>query len=359
MFERFTDRARRVLVLAQEEARLLNHSFIGTEHLLLGLIREEDGVAATALSEMGVTLEAVRARVKEAIGQTSRPAMTGSPPFTPRAKKVLELSLRQALQLGHSYIGTEHILLGLIQEGEGVAIQVLIDLRVNLLKLQEQVVRLMVGQDVEAPAIPGRDSGWRSVALQRGYIGARPMPGRLMMPGPHLTNVCLLCGRDLWEVGHYVTNGAANICEVCITDSATLVGNAPPDERSLTLPPRVFGEVPDPSAVGDIVLAATKVFEGRSDDELPLYLEEADALRPFMQQARQRVATQDITVVVRRVRFDSAEAAEVELTIRVGEGGLQVGVEGPMQKFEGRWMVTRELMADIVGRAGVRVPPGD
>ncbi len=123
VFERFTDRARRVVVLAQEEARLLNHNYIGTEHILLGLIHEGEGVAAKALESLGISLEAVRSQVEEIIGQGGS-SPSGHIPFTPRAKKVLELSLREALQLGHNYIGTEHILLGLIREGEGVAAQV-------------------------------------------------------------------------------------------------------------------------------------------------------------------------------------------------------------------------------------------
>jgi ATP-dependent Clp protease ATP-binding subunit ClpA len=131
MFERFTDRARRVIVLAQEEARLLNHNYIGTEHLLLGLLREGQGVGALALTSLGVSLEGVRAQVEEIIGQ-GQSAPSGHIPFTPRAKKVLELSLREALQLGHNYIGTEHILLGLIREGEGVAARVLVKLGTDL-----------------------------------------------------------------------------------------------------------------------------------------------------------------------------------------------------------------------------------
>ena len=131
MFERFTDRARRVVVLAQEEARLLNHSYIGTEHILLGLIHEGEGVAAKALESLGISLEAVRSQVEEIIGQGGS-SPSGHIPFTPRAKKVLELSLREALQLGHNYIGTEHILLGLIREGEGVAAQVLVKLGADL-----------------------------------------------------------------------------------------------------------------------------------------------------------------------------------------------------------------------------------
>ncbi|HEX7166633.1 MAG TPA: ATP-dependent Clp protease ATP-binding subunit [Acidimicrobiales bacterium] len=144
MFERFTDRARRVLVLAQEEARLLNHNFLGTEHILLGLIHEGEGVAAKALESLGISLEAVREKVEETIGPAGT-AASGAPPFTPRAKKVLELSLREALQLGHNYIGTEHLLLGLIREGEGVAAQVLVSLGADLSRVRQQVIQLLSG----------------------------------------------------------------------------------------------------------------------------------------------------------------------------------------------------------------------
>jgi ATP-dependent Clp protease ATP-binding subunit ClpC len=144
MFERFTDRARRVVVLAQEEARMLNHNYIGTEHILLGLIHEGEGVAAQALESLGISLDAVRQQVEEIIGQGQQ-APSGHIPFTPRAKKVLELSLREALQLGHNYIGTEHILLGLIREGEGVAAQVLVKLGADLNKVRQQVIQLLNG----------------------------------------------------------------------------------------------------------------------------------------------------------------------------------------------------------------------
>jgi len=171
LFERFTDRARRVLVLAQEEARLLNHSFIGTEHILLGLIHEGEGVAAKSLESLNITLEAVREKVEETIGMTGTPP-SGSPPFTPRAKKVLELSLREALQLGHSYIGTEHMLLGLVREGEGVAAQVLVSLGADLGKVRQQVIQMMSGyQGKEAAgAAPGAsttESGSGSAVLDQ------------------------------------------------------------------------------------------------------------------------------------------------------------------------------------------------
>jgi hypothetical protein len=144
VFERFTDRARRVLVLAQEEASLLNHSFIGTEHILLGLIHEGDGLAAKALESLGISLQAVRENVAETIGPSGS-GPKGSPPFTPRAKKVLELALREALELGHNYIGTEHILLGLVREGEGVAAQVLQSFGADLGAVREKVMELLVG----------------------------------------------------------------------------------------------------------------------------------------------------------------------------------------------------------------------
>ena len=144
MFERFTEKARRVVVYAQEEARMLNQNYIGTEHLLLGLIREQDGIAAKALESLDIAVEDVRQQVEELIGRGTY-VPTGHIPFTPRAKKVLELSLREALQLGHNYIGTEHVLLGLIREGEGVAAQVLLNLGADLEKVRSAVIQLLSG----------------------------------------------------------------------------------------------------------------------------------------------------------------------------------------------------------------------
>ena len=159
MFERFTERARRVVVLAQEEARQLNHSYIGTEHLLLGLTRDDEGVAAQALRELEIRQDAVREQVTEIIGRGERPP-SGHIPFTPRAKKVLELSLRESLQLSHSYIGTEHILLGLAGEGEGVGAQVLVKLGGSLSRVRDKVIELAPPGTGEGPEL--------SVPLRRG-----------------------------------------------------------------------------------------------------------------------------------------------------------------------------------------------
>ena len=187
MFERFTDRARRVVVLAQEEARLLNHNYIGTEHILLGLIHEGEGVAAKALESLGVSLEAVRNQVEEIIGQGGT-SPSGHIPFTPRAKKVLELSLREALQLGHNYIGTEHILLGLIREGEGVAAQVLVKLGADLSRVRQQVIQLLSGYSG-----PGGQAGGdpEKAGATSGGVGGDSPSGSLVLDqfGRNLTQL--------------------------------------------------------------------------------------------------------------------------------------------------------------------------
>jgi ATP-dependent Clp protease ATP-binding subunit ClpC len=173
MFERFTDRARQVIVLAQDESRLLDHAHIGTEHLLLGLDREGGGVAAQVLSSLEISLEKIRTEVENAIGRGEVPR-TGPIPFTPRAKKVMELSLREALQLGHSYIGTEHILLGLLREGDGVAARVLRQLGATLPDVRQRIL---------------------------GLLGGSPSPEGLVASPPG----CPHCGAALAEEGAYRT----------------------------------------------------------------------------------------------------------------------------------------------------------
>jgi ATP-dependent Clp protease ATP-binding subunit ClpA len=183
MFERFTDRARRVVVLAQEEARMLNHHYVGTEHILLGLIHEGEGVAAKALESLGIGLETVREKVTEIIGRGEQPP-SGHIPFTPRSKKVLELSLREALQLGHNYIGTEHILLGMMSEGQGVGAQVLVRLGADLDGVRQQVTQVLhehgsrteSSQPSERPSRTGETSS-RSGERQRTEAGSSRVAG--------------------------------------------------------------------------------------------------------------------------------------------------------------------------------------
>jgi hypothetical protein len=182
VFERFTDRARQVVVLAQEEARMLNHNYIGTEHILLGLIHEGEGVAAKAFESLNISLEVVRHQVEEIIGQ-GQATPTGHIPFTPRAKKVLELSFREALQLGHNYIGTEHILLGLIREGEGVAAQVLQKLGADLNRVRQIVIQLLSGYTgLGEGVLTGSEvTGWHPTARSgpRCPSCSRPLEGEL------------------------------------------------------------------------------------------------------------------------------------------------------------------------------------
>jgi ATP-dependent Clp protease ATP-binding subunit ClpC len=177
VFERFTDRARRVVVFAQEEARMLNHNYIGTEHLLLGLVHEGEGVAAKALESLNISLEAVRQQVEEIIGR-GEAAPTGHIPFTPRVKQVLELSLREALQLGHNYIGTEHILLGLIREGECVAAEVLHKLGADINRLRFTVIQILSG-DTGGMAEEMPTEGWTPPSGPTCPLCSLPLEGAL------------------------------------------------------------------------------------------------------------------------------------------------------------------------------------
>src|SRR5664280_1959985 len=164
MFERFTERARQVVVLAQEEARTLKHNYIGTEHILLGLLREEEGLAARVLESLEITVERVRAQVVRIVG-SGEEVTSGQIPFTPRAKKVLELALREALSLGHNYIGTEHILLGLVREDEGVAARILLDLDAEPEKIRNEVMRTLSGPGRRGQQQGGGGEGKRSAKV--------------------------------------------------------------------------------------------------------------------------------------------------------------------------------------------------
>ena len=172
MFERFTERARQVVVLAQEESRLLKHNYIGTEHVLLGLLREQEGLAARALHDLGITVERVRAQVVRIVG-SGEEVTSGQIPFTPRAKKVLELALREALSLGHNYIGTEHILLGLVRENEGVAARILLDFDADSEKIRNEVIRMLSGSGTD----------WRATVATPGDPPGRPIPARAWFGG--------------------------------------------------------------------------------------------------------------------------------------------------------------------------------
>ena len=334
MFERFSDEARRVVVLAQEEARLLNHNYIGTEHILLGLVRDGEGVACRALETLGVSLDRMRRRVEEKIGHGSS-APSGHIPFTPRAKKVLELSLREALELGHNYIGTEHILLGLVREGEGVACQVLVEAGVELSRLRATVIQLLTD---------GRTAPQAARLVQGTALGPRQM-------------ICSFCGRDLWDVTHYIAGAHAAICEECVDASRAQLEDAVArgaDAGAVHLPPRVSGNPPTDYAVGEIVEAFQSVFGSKDRDEDPAArpLEDVESLLPALEEAGRRypnVGPADISVL--RIRFRTVDSADVRFTVI---GSL---VEGPAVRDAGTWKVSREACCQVLRLAGVPCPP--
>jgi ATP-dependent Clp protease ATP-binding subunit ClpA len=203
VFERFTDRARRVVVLAQEEARLLDHNYIGTEHVLLGLIHEGEGVAALALEGLGVSLETVRAQVLQRIGRGEKAADVHIP-FTPRAKRVLSLALREALDLGAGYIGTEHLLLGLLREADGVGAQVLNDLGADVGSVRSKVLELVSGH---AAGAEGMHVGPEVVRVTRElHASASAVVGAY---DPSMGPLCSMCRRPLLETATYKAIEAA------------------------------------------------------------------------------------------------------------------------------------------------------
>ncbi len=350
MFERFTDRARRVVVLAQEESRLLNHNYIGTEHILLGLVHEGEGVGAKALEELGISLNRARERVLEIIGHGGS-APSGHIPFTPRAKKVLELSLREALQLGHNYIGTEHILLGLIREGEGVGAQVLTKMGADLSTVRTKVIQLLSGYSGGAPG-PAPAVSFTSSAPPRASV--------VLSGGTHGVG-CSFCGRDFWDVDRYVTARGIAICSDCVTTAARVIAEAPASaERALTLPPRVFGERPaDPSAVNAIEAALRIVFGGDPRGSVADILEDGERLASLRSEVRERYPqVVETSVSLERVRFTSDEEAEIRFTIALGGVGGP-SVDGRAILIEGGWRVARETFCQVMQLAGIPCPPPD
>jgi Clp amino terminal domain, pathogenicity island component len=327
VFERFTDRARRVVVLAQEEARLLNHNYIGTEHLLLGLVHEGEGVAARALVASDISLQAARDRVIDIIGHGGS-APSGHIPFTPRAKKVLELALREALQLGHNYIGTEHVLLGLIREGEGVAAQVLVALGANLAVLRATVVRLL-------GATPGEASQVEIVA--RGLEMHRSI------------DRCTVCGRDVWDVARYVVGASVVLCSDCVHEAAAAFASS--DERKVAMPPRRAGDpAPSPDELVDIQRAFTEGFAGDST-----LVEDGEQIRHVGDQVARRMPGMTATFVVERVRLAGPDVAEVRFTIVVESPTLRIPTEGRALRIDGVWKVARETYLAVMARGGGRL----
>jgi hypothetical protein len=330
VFERFSDRARRVLVLAQEEARLLKHPFIGTEHILLGLIHEGEGVAARALEELEISLEDVRAKVHDAVSPSSTPAI-GSPPFTPRAKKVLELSLREALQLGHNYIGTEHILLGLVREGDGVAAQVLVSLGLDLAAIRQKVVQLV--------------SGKRGTGEPGGFVE------------------CSFCGRRPPESGQLVSGrDGVYVCEHCVRDLSHRLEADTDDDRGVVPSPVVItGRHPDDEeAAREEIASAFGHALVLSDDRRTVpSVEGGELLGPCLKEAQERHAAlrhMDQSVTIDRIQFVDEEHASISFAL-AAEGLSSEMRQGEALVVDARWKVARATFCDMMHLAGVECPP--
>ena len=355
VFERFTDRARRVLVLAQEEARLLSHGFIGTEHLLLGLIREEDGIAAAALRNLDISLVDVRLRVEETIGLAGSPP-TGSPPFTPRSKKVLELSLRAALQLGHTYIGTEHMLLGIVQEGEGSqpgywSVSGPISRRVR-----QQVMRgCPPATRAPSPMSPGR------------HLPETGTPGGRIV-------ACSFCGRAPPESGQLVSGADAFICEQCIRRwSRQLERQSPrPSWRSVTQVTHqvrqvaVTGPLPDDADAARAAITAAFAGSGTESEDgrsVPT-VEGGETLGPTLTAAKERrrdiaYGTAEVVFMVDEIGFIDADSTPPSGSRSAVKGAsiLLPNRRGDAIIVDGTWKMARSTFCELVGLAGVPCPP--
>jgi hypothetical protein len=334
VFERFTDQARRCVVLAQEEARLLNHGYIGSEHVLLGVVAEGQGLGAGALQSLDVSVDMVRAKVVTLVGRGDRPA-PGHIPFTPQAKRALEGALREALRVGDHEIGTEHLLLGLIRDGESTAARTLVELEVDLDAVRETISRL-------------RESGGRGEVR---HLTTSDVAHGVSFPARE--GVCSFCGRDLWEVGRCVTGSFGVICEECIDTARDVLQRAPAGSRTVPLPPRVFGAVPDPMApvaVADAVRAAFG--SGAPDAARVAAVEDGATLAPLYARAARRFP--DVDARVDRMRFD-ADGADVRFTVALG-GGIGPAFEGRVIRVGDGWRVSRDLFCSVMRVAGVECP---
>ena len=391
MFERFTDRARSALVLAQEEARLLNHSFIGTEHILLGLIHEGDGVGAVALESSGITLQAVREKVEETIDMAGT-TPSGSPPwpFTPRAKKVLELSLREALQLGHSYIGTEHILLGLVREGEGVAATVLVNLGADLGRVRQKVIQLMPEYSEEEHS--GSVESIDSTSEDKPSFGPEPRCPQCraaLAEGARFRMIdvppdsagydtgaisidvvyCIRCGMTL----HMLRSDRATTFRE--TGSGNTLGPRASSRSRVAasgrVPPKIeaTGPPPEDEAAAGAAICQAFADMGEIDEDsgtIPS-VEGSEGLAVCREQATElarsrfggQVPNVTVAFVVDTVRFLNDHEAVVTYTAQI-TGSLNIILRnrpGRAIVVDGEWKVLRETFCEWAQVGGVRCPP--
>lgn len=350
MFERFTDPARHAVVLAQEEARLRDDDHIGVEHILLGLAADTHGAAGGALAASGVTLDWARAAAAEVVPPSAAPHEARIP-FTPAAKKVLELSLREALGLGHNYIGSGHVLLGLLRADDSTVTRILERLDVDPDQLRRDVMPRI---EIERGHGPERAEGRRGVPAAPSVM--EPVPDVAVGLAGH---TCSFCGRPLSEEADLYVEAQARICVDCVRASTRLMDEAASagGERrgALRLPPRREGDPPTDDAFQQVVEAFTVVFDpDRPDDERAGYLEDGATLVPLWQRARERYRDAG-AAVIHSVRFVDADRAYVRFGIPMRASLFPQ--EGWARRHDDRWQVSSETFCRLLQLAGVPCPP--
>jgi len=322
MFERFTDRARRVVVLAQEQARMLGHDYIGSEHMLLGLCADDAG-AAHVLRVHDVTYAAARSEIEARVGSGAG-APTGHIPFTADAKKAMEGALKECAQLGHHEVRAEHLLLGLLRDKKCTAAQVIAKLADDVDALKRNVIASAGGTSEAAATVSAPQL-------------------RVAMAG----SMCVVCGRDLWDVDRFVRGERGAVCDACVRAGQRALDSS--TARESTMPPRPFGDPPPtPEALDEIAAAYA---DGLSSDAV----EDRNALRPFVDQAAQRNHGLTMRLVVQRVRLVDPDHAEVRF-VMVVSNGMQLPMEGHAVKRDGRWLVARSTVVALLRRGGVQLP---
>jgi hypothetical protein len=380
VFERFSPEARGVVVQAQTEARLLDHNYIGTEHVLLGLLAEPRGIAYEELAAHDVSLDAARDAVEQIIGRGST-SPPGHIPFTPRAKKALELALREALRFGQRNIGTEHVLLGVIRIEEGVAVQALERLGVDTTTLQRAVearlpapVAPQATGGVRIPGALGRASRIaRSMIGRRGEVTPNPPTPPETDPGMRAVGVsaiglgattatCSFCGQDLWDAAHYVSGGAATICDHCIAAATAALDAAKgTGTRDLPLPPRVYGDLPPDGdrAVAEIVAAfGTWHDASLSTVDRAAAIERGETIVDVMHELEQRWGGRigQTAVALQRLRFVGADRADIRYAVRIG-GAAGPVLEGSAIRTADGWKISRDTFCALARLGGVVCPP--
>lgn len=334
MFERFTDRARRVVVLAQEQARMLNHDYIGSEHLLLGLLADDAG-ASHVLRLHDVTFGDARAEIEARVGP-GKNSPSGHIPFTPDAKKALEGALRECLDLHQNEIRTEHLLLGLMRNKKSTAAQVIAKLADDVDALRRDTATSAGG-----PPETGSSVSAPSARLRVGFGAA---------PAPSPSGMCALCGRDLWDAERFIRGERGTVCDECV--HAAYGALADGEARELTMPPRGYGQPrPDPQEIQAIQAAFTAAFSG--DDGA---MEDGPALRPYFEQLRQHNAGTTAQFVVQRVRLVDPDHARVRFALVVAPQGFNFQKEGEAVRHDGRWQVARSTAVDVLRQGGMQVP---